>query len=321
MSSDAIVILKADHKEIRGLFRKFQAAGDNAVKKKETIVGQIITLLTVHTYIENEVMYPEVMALLPDLKEDVLESYEEHHVADVLCMELAGLPGGDERFDAKTTVLIENVTHHVEEEEQDWFPKVRAGLSRKQLQEIGARLEQARKKAPKSPAQPSALKKTIDAVIALSAARATGRSHGPDRARSRNRSGASDARHRTEDAKDEKDSHAAEDECPKHVPRQDRGEDTADRQDGTARPGQRRSSLVGRFEGCITAHRGRRPYPCGRAACHAPLPHPDGQPQDDEAGEHLDDGRGEHRGHLQFTLNNPFPVRDQVQPVFPTSTG
>ena len=166
MSSDAIVVLKADHKEIRNLFRKFQAAGDKAVKQKEAIVGQIIVLLTVHTYIENEVMYPEVCALLPDLKEDVLESYEEHHVADVLCMELAGMPAGAERFDAKTTVLIENVTHHIEEEEKDWFPKVRAGLSRKQLQELGAKLEQARKKAPKSPAQPSALKKTIDAVIA-----------------------------------------------------------------------------------------------------------------------------------------------------------
>jgi hemerythrin superfamily protein len=166
MSSDAIVVLKADHKEIRDLFRKFQAAGDKAVKQKGTIVGQIITLLTVHTYIENEVMYPEVCALLPDLKEDVLESYEEHHVADVLCTELAGMPASAERFDAKATVLIENVTHHIEEEEQDWFPKVRAGLSRKQLQEIGDKLEQARKKAPKSPAQPSALKKTIDAVIA-----------------------------------------------------------------------------------------------------------------------------------------------------------
>ena len=162
MSSDAIVILKADHKEIRDLFRKFQAAGDNAVKTKEKIAGQIIE----HTYIENEVMYPEVCALLPDLKDDVLESYEEHHVADVLCMELAGMPAGAERFDAKATVLIENVTHHIEEEEQDWFPKVRAGLGRKQLQELGAKLEQARKKAPRSPAQPSALKKTIDAVIA-----------------------------------------------------------------------------------------------------------------------------------------------------------
>src|SRR5437867_1878992 len=113
-----------------------------------------------------EVIYPEVCALLPGLKDDVLESYEEHHVADVLCMELAGLPAGAERFDAKATVLIENVTHHIDEEEQDWFPKVRAGLSRKQLQELGAKLEQARKKAPRSPAQPSALKKTVDAVIA-----------------------------------------------------------------------------------------------------------------------------------------------------------
>jgi hemerythrin superfamily protein len=165
MSSDAIVVLKADHKEIRRLFRQFQAAGDQAIKKQAKIVGQIIELLTVHTYIENEVMYAEVCALLPGLKGDVLESYEEHHVADVLCIELAGMPPGAERFDAKATVLIENVTHHIEEEEQDWFPKVRAGLGRKRLQELGAKLEQARKKAPRSPAQPSALKKTIDAVI------------------------------------------------------------------------------------------------------------------------------------------------------------
>src|SRR5690349_9562778 len=181
MSSDAIVLLKADHKEIRDLFRKFRAAGDKAVKTKEKIAGQIIELLTVHTYIENEVMYPEVCALLPELKDDVLESYEEHHVADVLCMELAGMPAGAERFDAKVTVLIENVTHHIEEEEQDWFPKVRAGLARKQLQGLGAKLEQARKKAPRSPAQPSALKKTVDAGIARPAVRRPSSDSGPGR--------------------------------------------------------------------------------------------------------------------------------------------
>ena len=71
----------------------------------------------------------------------------------------------DERFTAKTTVLIENVRHHIDEEEQEWFPQVREGLGRKVLQEIGAEMEEARKKAPKSPAQPSALKKTVDAVI------------------------------------------------------------------------------------------------------------------------------------------------------------
>jgi iron-sulfur cluster repair protein YtfE (RIC family) len=166
MSTDAIVLLKADHKELRRLFREFDQAGDRAVKKKADLVNRIISQLTVHTYIENEVMYPQVRALLPDLDEEVLESYEEHHVADLLCIELAAMPATAEHFDAKTTVLIENVSHHMEEEEQDWFPKVRAGLSRKQVQEIGVLLEEARRKAPKKPSQPSALKKTIDAVLA-----------------------------------------------------------------------------------------------------------------------------------------------------------
>ncbi len=55
--------------------------------------------------------------------------------------------------------------HHIEEEEDEWFPKVREGLSRKVLQEIGAEMEAKRKKAPRKPSQPSALKKTVDAVI------------------------------------------------------------------------------------------------------------------------------------------------------------
>jgi hemerythrin-like domain-containing protein len=164
MSSDAIVMLKADHKEIQRVFREFEAAGDKAVKKKGRLVKQMIELLTVHTYIENEVMYPEVRKLLPDLEDDILESYEEHHVADMLVMELSAMAPDAERFEAKTTVLIENVTHHIEEEEGEWFPQVRAGLSRKQLQDIGASLEKARKKAPKTPAQPKALKKAVKAL-------------------------------------------------------------------------------------------------------------------------------------------------------------
>ena len=165
MSTDAIVMLKNDHKEIRKVFRDFQKAGENAHAAKGKLVKKMIELLTVHTYIENEVMYPRVRALLPDLEDDVLESYEEHHVADVLVMELVGMKPEAERFTAKTTVLIENVRHHIDEEEQEWFPKVRDGLGRKVLQEIGAEMAAARTKAPHSPAQPSALKKTIDAVI------------------------------------------------------------------------------------------------------------------------------------------------------------
>jgi hemerythrin-like domain-containing protein len=165
MSNDAIVILKDDHKQIRKVFRDFQAADDDATERKGQLVDTMIELLTQHTYIENEVMYPRVRELLPDLEDDVLESYEEHHVADVLVMELAAMKPTDERFDAKTTVLIENVTHHIEEEEQEWFPQVREGLGRKALQEIGEELLAAKKKAPTKPSQPGALKKTVDAVL------------------------------------------------------------------------------------------------------------------------------------------------------------
>ena len=164
MSTDAIVILRDDHKEVRALFREFEKASTTPARKG-AIVKKVIELLTVHTYIENEVMYPEVRRLLPELEDDVLESYEEHHVADVLVMELAALKPGDERFEAKTTVLIESVRHHMDEEEQDWFPKVRDGLGRNQLQDLGARLLEAKRTAPRSPAQPSALKKAVDAVV------------------------------------------------------------------------------------------------------------------------------------------------------------
>lgn len=166
MSTDAIVMLKDDHKLIRRIFKDFEDAGDEAFKTKGKLVDRMIELLTVHTYIENEVMYPRVRELVPELEDDVLESYEEHHVADVLVMELAGMKPEDERFTAKATVLIENVRHHIEEEEDEWFPQVREALGRKVLQEIGAEMAAARKKAPTRPSQPSALKKTIDAVIA-----------------------------------------------------------------------------------------------------------------------------------------------------------
>lgn len=166
MSTDAIVLLKKDHQEIRRVFTAFEKAGEKAYVEKGKLVDRIIELLTVHTYIENEVMYPRIRELLPELEDDVLESYEEHHVADVLVMELVGMKPDHERFAPKTTVLIENVRHHMEEEEEEWFPQVREGLGRKALQEIGAAMEAARKKAPRKPSQPGALKKTIDAVIA-----------------------------------------------------------------------------------------------------------------------------------------------------------
>jgi hemerythrin superfamily protein len=166
MATDAIVLLKDDHKRMRALFRQFEQAGDAAYKTKGRLATKILEELTVHTYLENECVYPETRRLMPELEDDIFESYEEHHVADVLCMELSTMSPQDDHFTAKMTVLIESVEHHMQEEEQDWFPKVRKGLGRKTLQDMGDRLEQMRPDAPHKPFEPKALQKAIDALRA-----------------------------------------------------------------------------------------------------------------------------------------------------------
>ena len=151
MTTDAIVLLKQDHKEIRRLFRRFESAKTKA--SRNAAARRVVDALTVYSFLENECVHPEIRRRLPDLEEDVLRSFEENHVAAVLCAELAPLGPDDERFDAKATVLIETVSRHFGNEEQGWFRGAREGLGRKQLQEIGAEMIKLRKKAPRTPPQ------------------------------------------------------------------------------------------------------------------------------------------------------------------------
>jgi hemerythrin superfamily protein len=148
---DAIVLLKDDHKTVEKLFRGFEQAGDRAMKTKRRLVDQMIRELTVHAYIEEQFFYPAARAAAPDTTDHVLESIEEHHVVVWLLSELAGMDPADERFTAKVTVLIENVRHHVEEEEQDWFPQVRKAMGRKALQQLGEDMAAAKTTAPADP--------------------------------------------------------------------------------------------------------------------------------------------------------------------------
>jgi hemerythrin superfamily protein len=148
---DAITLLKDDHKSVEKLFKKFEDAGDNALKTKRRLVDQIIDELTTHAYIEETVFYPAAREAAPDTTAHILESIEEHHVVVWLLSELAGMDPADERFNAKVTVLIENVRHHVEEEEQDWFPQVRKVMGTNALREVGEELAAAKPNAPGNP--------------------------------------------------------------------------------------------------------------------------------------------------------------------------
>lgn len=117
----------------------------------------MIEELTTHTWIEEKIFYPAAREADPDTKDDVLESVEKHHVVLWMLSELKDLDPADERFDAKMTVLMENVRHHVEEEENEWFPDVRKAMGRNRLTELGEQMEAAKKKAPGEPlAVPSA---------------------------------------------------------------------------------------------------------------------------------------------------------------------
>jgi hemerythrin superfamily protein len=112
--TDAIALLKADHRKVEDLFSAFEAAKGAA--KKQTLVREICTELSVHTAIEEEIFYPACKGKIDD---DVLdEAYVEHDGAKVLIADLlAGAP--DEAFyDAKVKVLSEQIEHHVHEEEK-----------------------------------------------------------------------------------------------------------------------------------------------------------------------------------------------------------
>ncbi|MFD9623314.1 hemerythrin domain-containing protein [Streptomyces virginiae] len=154
---DGIVLLKEDHKAVEKLFKRFEKAGEDAHAEKRKIADQVIGELTTHTWIEEKIFYPAAREAAPDTKDHVLESIEEHHVVLWMLSELKDLDATDERFDAKMTVLMENVRHHVEEEEKEWFPEVRKAMGRNRLAELGEQMETAKKKAPGEPlAVPSA---------------------------------------------------------------------------------------------------------------------------------------------------------------------
>ncbi|HET6665623.1 MAG TPA: hemerythrin domain-containing protein, partial [Acidimicrobiales bacterium] len=107
--------------------------------------------LSKHAAVEEQVFYPVTRATVPKVEDVVLESLEEHPIVKWVLSELDGMSPEDERFDAKVTVLIENVRHHVKEEENEYFPKVRDELGRSALADLGEAMESAKKMAPTHP--------------------------------------------------------------------------------------------------------------------------------------------------------------------------
>ncbi len=140
---DAIVSLVADHKRVKTLFEEFEKVRDegDAEDQKAQLVAQICLELTMHTALEEEVFYPAVRAKIDD--EDLMdEALVEHASAKELIEDLESMDPTDDLYDAKVTVLGEQIDHHVEEEESDMFPKARQ--AKVNTPELAREMEQRR---------------------------------------------------------------------------------------------------------------------------------------------------------------------------------
>ena len=118
-TNPVLVMLKDDHKKVKGLFEEYKDAN---ARKRQKIADSVIHELDIHAALEEELIYP---AIREQIDEDDLmnEANEEHHLVHVLIAELKKLDTSDEIFKAKFTVLGELVKHHVKEEEGDMFPQ------------------------------------------------------------------------------------------------------------------------------------------------------------------------------------------------------
>jgi len=133
---DAVALLKADHREVEKLFGQFEKARDE--DRKKALADKICLELKVHTQIEEEIFYPVSREYLDD--EDMVdEAVVEHAAAKELIGEIEGMQPSDDLYDAKVTVLQEQIEHHVEEEEKELFPKLKK--TEMDMKAVGAQLK------------------------------------------------------------------------------------------------------------------------------------------------------------------------------------
>lgn len=130
---DAIAMLRADHARVSEMFERFENLRGGG--RKEKLVAEICSELTVHTQLEEQVFYPVVRAAIGD--DDLMdEATVEHQTAKDLIRQLESMSADDDLYDAKVTVLAEYIKHHVEEEHEEMFPKARrSGVDLAQLGE------------------------------------------------------------------------------------------------------------------------------------------------------------------------------------------
>ena len=131
-----LTLLRKDHREVKDLLKQ---ASDADTAQKQKLFEQIKSELQVHEAIEEEIFYPALKEH-PKTKELALEAYEEHHVVDQVMSELDALSPDDETWEAKFSVMEENLKHHINEEEREMFEQAEKVFSDDELEQLGEQM-------------------------------------------------------------------------------------------------------------------------------------------------------------------------------------
>jgi hemerythrin superfamily protein len=142
VAADAIAALMADHKRVKALFEEFEEMKEEGDEEdKDDLVRQICGELTVHATLEEEIFYPAVRKAIDDA--DLMdEATVEHACAKELIAQLEEMEVGDDLYDAKVTVLGEQIEHHVKEEEGEMFAQARK--AKVDMAALGKKMEKRR---------------------------------------------------------------------------------------------------------------------------------------------------------------------------------
>jgi hemerythrin-like domain-containing protein len=143
-AQDAISLLEEDHKRVKKLLAALEETTERATKTRGELLEDIAMELKAHTTIEEEIFYPAYKAAV-DQKDDrklYYEAVEEHHVVDLVLPELQKTDVTSEEFGAKAKVLKELVEHHIEEEEDEMFPRARKAITKAELTELAGQMQQ-----------------------------------------------------------------------------------------------------------------------------------------------------------------------------------
>lgn len=138
---DIYELLKKDHETVASLFDKLEETAEDEADERERLFAEIDRELTIHAEIEESIFYP-ALKNAEKTHDEVMEAIEEHQIVKQLMAEMQDLGTEDDQWEAKLTVLREIVEHHVEEEENEMFPKAKKVLDDDEAEALAERVEE-----------------------------------------------------------------------------------------------------------------------------------------------------------------------------------